>query len=158
VEVEDVLAGIAIAVGIVGIVVPLLPGSLLVGAAIVAWAAYVGGTTAWALAGAAVAVLLVGAVVKYAVPGRALKVQGIPNRTLASGAVLGVVGFFVVPVVGLLLGFVLGIYLSEVQRLGRQAAWPATKAALRAVGLSLLIEAVAAVLAAGLWLSAAIAT
>jgi uncharacterized protein YqgC (DUF456 family) len=158
VEIEDVLTGIAIAIGIVGIVVPLLPGSLLVGAAILAWAAYVGGTTAWLLAGSAVAVLLVGMVVKYAVPGRALKVQGIPGRTLAAGAVLGVVGFFVVPVVGLLLGFVLGIYLSEVQRLGRQAAWPATRAALRAVGLSLLIETVAAVVAAGLWLTAAVVT
>jgi uncharacterized protein len=158
VEIEDVLTGIAIAIGIVGIVVPLLPGSLLVGAAIVAWAAYVGGTTAWLLAGSAVAVLLVGMVVKYAVPGRALKVQGIPGRTLAAGAVLGVVGFFVVPVVGLLLGFVLGVYLSEVQRLGRQAAWPATRAALRAVGLSLLIETVAAVVAAGVWLTAAVVT
>ncbi len=157
-EIEDVLTGIAIAIGIVGIVVPLLPGSLLVGAAILAWAAYVGGTTAWLLAGSAVAVLLVGMVVKYAVPGRALKVQGIPGRTLAAGAVLGVVGFFVVPVVGLLLGFVLGIYLSEVQRLGRQAAWPATRAALRAVGLSLLIETVAAVVAAVLWLTAAVVT
>ncbi len=157
-EIEDVLTGIAIAIGIVGIVVPLLPGSLLVGAAILAWAAYVGGTTAWLLAGSAVAVLLVGMVVKYAVPGRALKVQGIPGRTLAAGAVLGVVGFFVVPVVGLLLGFVLGIYLSEVQRLGRQAAWPATRAALRAVGLSLLIETVSAVVAAGLWLTAAVVT
>jgi uncharacterized protein len=158
VETEDVLAGIAIAVGIVGIVVPLLPGSLLVGAAIVAWAAYVGGTTAWLFAAAAVAVLLTGTVVKYAVPGRNLKLQGIPNRTLVAGALVGFVGFFVVPVVGLLLGFVLGIYLSEAQRLGSQAAWPATKVALKAVGLSLLIETVAAVVAAGLWLAAAAST
>jgi NADH-quinone oxidoreductase subunit E len=33
--------------------------------------------------------------------------------------VLGIVGFFVVPVVGLLLGFVLGVYLAELARLGR---------------------------------------
>ena len=31
---------------------------------------------------------------------------------------LGIVGFFVVPVVGLLLGFVLGVYLAELARLG----------------------------------------
>jgi uncharacterized protein YqgC (DUF456 family) len=158
VEPEDLLAGLAIAVGIVGIVVPLLPGSLLVGGAIVAWAAYVGGATAWSLAGAAVAVLLVGAVVKYAVPGRNLRTQGVPGRTLAAGALFGIVGFFVVPVVGLVLGFVLGVYLSEVQRLGSRAAWPATKHALRAVGLALLIEALAAVLAAGLWLTGAALT
>jgi uncharacterized protein len=64
----------------------------------------------------------------------------------------------VVPVVGLVLGFVLGIYLSELQRLGGKAAWPATKVALKAVGLSLLIEAAAGLAAASLWLAGAVAT
>ena len=64
---------------------------------------------------------------------------------------LGVVGFFVVPVVGLFLGFVLGVYLAERRRLGAAGAWPSTKASLRAVGLSILIELVAGVLAAGTW-------
>ena len=53
---------------------------------------------------------------------------------------LGVVGFFVIPVVGLFVGFVLGIYLAERRRVGQADAWPSTKAALRAVGLSILIE------------------
>ena len=39
---------------------------------------------------------------------------------------LGVVGFFVVPVVGLFLGFVLGVYLAELRRVGAAAAWPST--------------------------------
>jgi hypothetical protein len=136
----------------------VLPGSVLVGAAIVAWAFAVGGSTAWLAASAALVALLVGTVVKYAVPGRQLRTRGIPNRTLAAGAVLGVVGFFVIPIVGLPIGFVLGVYLSELQRLGRSAAWPATQAALKAVGLSMLIETVAALLAAGFWLTGALAT
>jgi uncharacterized protein len=158
VQPADILAALAIAVGLVGIVVPILPGSLLIGGAALVWAWYVGGTAAWSLALAAVAVLLLGTVVKYAVPGRNLKAGGIPNRTLLAGGVLGIVGFFVVPVVGLVLGFVLGIYLSEVQRLGTQAAWPATKVAVKAVGVSLLIELAAGLCAAALWLVAAFTT
>jgi uncharacterized protein YqgC (DUF456 family) len=151
VDPEDLVAGLVIAVGLVGIVVPLLPGTLLVAAAILGWAAVVGETTGWLLAALALGVLVLGTVVKYAVPHRNLRTQGVPTRTLLAGAVLGVVGFFVVPVVGLPVGFVAGIYLSELQRLGRHAAWPATKAALKAVGLSMLIEILAARVAAAVW-------
>ncbi|GAA0316713.1 DUF456 family protein [Kineococcus aurantiacus] len=38
---------------------------------------------------------------------------------LLLGAVLGVVGFFAVPVVGLPLGFVLGVFLGELAGTGR---------------------------------------
>ncbi len=152
----DLVAGLAILVGLLGIVVPLLPGTLLVAAAVLGWAIAVGDPLGWSLGGAALLVLALGAVVKYAVPGRGLKAAGVPNRTLLLGAALGVVGFFVVPVVGLVVGFVLGIYLSEAQRLGRPAAWPATKVALRAVGLSILIEIAAALVAVALWVTAAV--
>jgi uncharacterized protein YqgC (DUF456 family) len=158
VEPEDALAGLAIVVGLAGIVVPILPGTVLVGLAVLAWAAYVGGSVAWTAAAVAVAVLGVGAVVKYALPGRDLKARGIPRSTLVVGGLLGIVGFFVVPVVGLFLGFVLGVYLAELRRVGRTRAWPATTAALRAVGFSMLIELVAALIAAAVWVAAATAT
>lgn len=61
------------------------------------------------------------------------------------------VGFFVVPVVGLFLGFVVGVYAAEHRRLGARLAWPSTRAALGAVGLALLIELAAAVVAASVW-------
>jgi hypothetical protein len=53
--------------------------------------------------------------------------------------------------VGLPLGFVLGVYLVEWQRLGRRAAGPATVHALRAVGLGIVIELTFGVLAAATW-------
>ena len=158
VQIEDVLAGVAIAVGLVGIVVPLLPGTLLVAVAVVVWAVAVGETPGWAAAGAALLVLGVGTVVKYLLPGRHLKSQGIPTRTLVLGGLLGVVGFFVVPVIGLPLGFVLGVYLSEAQRLGTEAAWPATRVTVKAVGASILIELAAGTTAAVLWFVGAVAT
>lgn len=144
----EVLVAIAIAVGLVGVLVPVLPGSLLVVGAILVWALEVGTGTAWAVFAVATAFVAAGAVVKYVVPGRRLQVHGIPNSTLVFGGVLGVVGFFVIPVVGLVIGFVLGVYLAELRRLGSSAAWPATKRALLAAGLSVMIELTACLLAA----------
>jgi hypothetical protein len=68
--------------------------------------------------------------------------------------VLAIVGFFVIPVVGFFIGFPLGVYLEESRRLGRHAAaWDSTREALRAMGLSILIELTATALAAGVWLA-----
>jgi uncharacterized protein YqgC (DUF456 family) len=154
----EVVVALAIAVGVVGVVVPVLPGSLLVLVAILVWAVQIGGGTAWAVFAVAAAVIALGSVVKYAVPGRRLKEVGVPGSTLVLGGVLGVVGFFVIPVVGLVVGFVLGVYLAELNRVGRAAAWPATKHALKAVGLSMLIELTACLLAAAVWVTGVVLT
>jgi len=151
VSLTEVVVGLVVLVGLVGIVVPVLPGSIAVAAAVVVWATEVGGRTAWTVAGVAVALLVVGAVVKYAVPGRRLKQSGVPTSTLLLGGAGAAVGFFVIPVVGLLVGFVAGIYLAERHRVGAAAAGPATVGALKAVGLGILIELVAGTLAAATW-------
>ena len=154
----EVLVALAIAVGLVGVVVPVLPGSLLVVGATLVWAIDLGSATAWTFFGACAGLVVVGAVVKYVVPGRRLQEAGVPSSTLLVGGVLGFVGFFVVPVVGLLIGFVLGVYLTELGRVGRSAAWPATKQALRAVGLSMVIELTASSLAAATWVVGVVVT
>lgn len=144
----DALAGLAILVGLVGIVVPVLPGVLLILVAVVVWAVVVGTGTAWAVAAVASAFLVVGAVVKYTVPGRRLQAAGVPRRTIVVGGLLGIVGFFVIPLVGLIVGFILGVYLAELQRVGQAQAWPSTWDAIKAVGLSILIELASGLLAA----------
>jgi uncharacterized protein YqgC (DUF456 family) len=158
VSLTEVAVAITIAVGLVGILVPILPGTLLVLAAILVWAAEVGSPTAWGVAAAAGVLLAVGTVVKYALPGRHLAGSGIPASTQWIGALGAVIGFFVVPVVGILLGFVVGVYAAEHRRVGSRLAWPSTRTALRAVGLSILIELTAAVLAAMVWAAGVVAT
>lgn len=157
-ETVDLLTGLAIAVGILGIAVPVMPGTALVAVSLVVWAAVVREPLAWGVAAAGLGLLTVGMVVKYAVPGRRLRRAGVPTRTLVAGGLAAVVGFFVVPVLGLVLGLVGGIYLAELLRLGRAQAWSSTRSALGAVGLSILIEASAALAAAGLWLFGAALT
>ena len=154
----EIVVALAIAVGLVGVVLPLLPGSLLVGAAVLVWALDTGGRTAWTAAAVALGLLLAGALLKYLVPGRRLGEAGVPARTLWAGGALGVVGFFVVPVVGLVLGFVLGVHLAERARVGGAAAGRSTVAALRAVGLSIAIEVLAGLLAAAAWATGVVLT
>jgi uncharacterized protein len=152
---RDLLVGLAILVGLVGVVVPVLPGLVLVLAAVVVWALERQDALGWTVLGVVVALFVVGQAAKYLVPGRRLKDAGIPGRTTLAGVLLGVVGFFVVPVLGLPIGFVLGIYLAERVRLGSHAlAWPSTGQALRAAGWSVLIELGTGLLMALTWLGA----
>jgi len=154
----EVLVALAILVGLVGVIVPILPGLVLVLAAILVWAISEGSATGWSVFAVAALLIVAGSVVKYAVPNRRLKTTGIPSSTTWFGVALGVVGFFVIPVIGLFIGFVLGVYVAEYRRVGGAAAWPSTKEALRAVGVSILIELAAGVLAALVWVAGVVAT
>ena len=154
----EVVVALVIVVGIAGVVVPVLPGSVLVVGAILLWAARTGTATGWVVFSVATALVMVGAVVKYVVPGRRLQDAGIPTSTMLLGGLLGVIGFFVIPVVGLVLGFVVGVYLAELRRVGSRDAWPATRHALAAAGLSLLIELTASMLAAATWVVGVVLT
>lgn len=154
----EVLVGVAILVGLLGIVVPVLPGALLIGGAVLGWALHVDTRAGWVVLLVAVGALLAGAVLKYLVPGRRLAEAGVPSRTLWVGAAVGVVGFFVIPVLGLLVGFVLGVYTAERARVGAAAAGPSTRAALRAAGVSILIELASGGVAAAAWVVGVVVT
>ena len=153
----DLVVGLVLLLGVAGVLVPVLPGSSLVLLAVLVWAAATASLPGWLVLAAVTTLLALGVALKYAVPGRRLRGAGVPQRTVVAGGVLGIVGFFVVRVVGLFLGFVLGVYLVEAQRVGPSLAWPSTRSALRAVGLSVLIELAAVLLASATWLAAAIA-
>jgi uncharacterized protein YqgC (DUF456 family) len=156
VHLTDLLWALLVAVGLVGIVLPVLPGTALVWSGVLGWAVTTGTTAGWSVLAGVTVLLGVGAVAKYALPGRRLTAAGVPRSTLVTGGLLGVVGFFVVPVVGLPLGFVLGVHAAEVRRVGPAAARGSTRAALGAAGLSLVVELGAGLLAASTWLVAAV--
>lgn len=139
------LCAVLIVIGMVGIVVPVLPGLLLTLAAVLIWAVSTGGTTAWVVFAVAALVYAVGVVAQFLIPGRRLKAQGVGLGTLLTAVVFAIIGFFVIPVIGAIIGFVLGIFVVEMSRSrDRAAAWTSTKAALRAIVHSMGIELVAA--------------
>lgn len=148
------LIGTAIAVGLVGIVVAVIPGLILVWAAVGTWAFLEQRFLGWVVFAIATVLTVVAMVGKFLIPGRRLEGAGVPRRSLFWGALLGFVGFFVVPVVGLPLGFVSGVYLAErLRQPGHRLAWRATVEAIKAVGLSILIELGAGLAIAGSWLA-----
>lgn len=152
-----VLIGLAMAIGLVGVVIPVIPGLLLVGLAGLGWAILADGAGPWIVFGLMVAVLLVGTIAKYVLPSRSLRQSGAPVSTLVLGAVGGIVGFFAIPVIGLLVGAVAGIYLGELRRLkDSKAAGRSTLSTLRAIGIGLVIELLAGVLAVAVWFVAVI--
>ena len=141
-----------ILVGMVGIVVPVIPGLLLCVAAVFVWALDAQTTLGWVIFGVSAVIYLGGVALQYAVPGRRLRDAGVRRTTLVLAVLLGVVGFFVIPVVGAPIGFVGGIFLVELgHSQDRSAAWVSTKAALRAVFLSMGIELLAALAIAVTW-------
>jgi uncharacterized protein YqgC (DUF456 family) len=150
---------VLILVGMVGIVVPVVPGLLLVLAAVLVWALDTGTALAWTVFGIAAVLWAAGLALQYAVPGRRLREAGVRRTTLVLAVLLGVVGFFVVPVIGGPIGFVVGIYLVELgHSRDSSTAWASTKSALRAVFTSMGIELLAALAIAttwvgGVWLS-----
>jgi uncharacterized protein YqgC (DUF456 family) len=149
------LAGLIVAVGIVGILLPILPGLILVLAGIAVWAVPRNDALGWWVLGIAVAIVVVGSIAKYLLPGRRMREAGVPTRSVVAGALLGIVGFFVIPVVGLFIGFPLGVFLAELARLHDSSkAWPSTRRALGAVGFSILLELATGLLAAGVWIGA----
>lgn len=154
----DIVCALLILAGTIGVVVPVLPGLLLSWLGVLVWALFSdAGFGRWIVLFVATFVALSGTAAKYFWPGRHLKQSGVPNLSIIVGGLLGIVGFFVVPIIGLPLGFVLGIWLAELGRLKEGGpAWRATVHAVKAVGLSILIELSAALVIGVTWVAGAV--
>jgi uncharacterized protein YqgC (DUF456 family) len=148
-----ILCGVGILVGVAGTVIPVLPGSILIGLSLLAWAIWGGaGTAGWVVFGIGLVFVLAGMAASAVLTGRKLKQHSIPGRSVVAGLVLGGVGMFIIPVVGLFLGFAAGLLLSELHRTRVfRAAVTTSWAALKATGLGLIVEFGLACLAASTW-------
>ncbi|MGD3111580.1 DUF456 domain-containing protein [Streptomyces sp. YGL11-2] len=153
-----VAVGLVMLLGVFGVLVPGIPGPLIVWAALLWWATTARASLAWAVLMAATAVLLLNQVLTWLLPSRSLRDAGAPYRTLFLAGVAGIAGFFLIPVVGVLLGSVGGLYALERLRLGSHGdARASTRTAMRAVGLSVLVELFACLVVMGAWVGALIA-
>lgn len=149
-----VVAGAMITLGILGLIIPVLPGLLLCLAGVLLWASDVDTGTSWTVFACCLVVAAVGWVVQFLVPNRRLKAAGVPGLAKLAGITGAIVGFFVIPYVGMFIGFPVGVFLAEQVRLrDAQRAWAATKAAVRAVLASIGIELAAAVLVSWIWVA-----
>lgn len=156
----ELLVALVMLVGVAGVVVPVLPGLVLVWAGGLAWVWLDGAGLARVVVGALLTVLLVvGTVAKYVLPARSATGAGAPRSTLLLGVVGSVLGFFLIPVVGVVVGGVGAVFLAELARLqDARTAWRSTWAVLRAVGIGMLVELTTAVLMLGTWVVAVLLT
>jgi uncharacterized protein YqgC (DUF456 family) len=149
------LVALAMAVGIAGTVLPVLPGLLLVWAAALVYGLAAGfGAIGWAAFALITAVALAGTAAGVVLPHRAAGASGASRWSVWFAFGVGVVGFFVVPVVGLPLGTVVGLLAAELVRTKEAgAAWRSTVATLKGFGLSTLVQLAAGLTMAVVWVA-----
>jgi uncharacterized protein len=151
--VEATVAAVVMALGLAGTLIPGLPGLPLI------WLAALG----YGLAGrfgvlglvamtAITALLAAGVTSKYVLASSRARTSGAPKSTILAGALCGFAGFFVVPVIGFVLGAVGGVLLAELRRVGSWArAWDSTREVVVGFGLGVLLEIAAGILMIVTW-------
>lgn len=141
--------GAAMAVGIAGTVIPVLPGLVLVwGAALLYGLASGFGWTGWAAMTLITALGVTGLVAAVRIPHRSAASIGRSGQLL--GLALAVAGFFLVPVVGAPVGFAVGVLLAA---WWRSREWPVAWAGTR-VTIKALLAASGVQLACGVGMAA----
>ncbi|MET8326488.1 DUF456 domain-containing protein [Streptomyces sp. NPDC005181] len=152
-----IAVGLVMLLGLVGVLVPGVPGQAIVWAAVLWWALTDRSPAAWGVLIGATALLLLNQALKPLLRPRRPRESGAPRKTLMLGGIAGIVGFFVVPVVGGIVGYVGAIYGAERLRLGSGGAARASlRSVMRATGYSVLVELFACLLVTGAWLGAVI--
>lgn len=113
-----IAVGLVILLGLVGVLVPGVPGQAMVWAAVLWWALTERTPAAWGVLIGATALLLLNQALKPLLRPRRPRESGAPRKTLMLGGIAGIVGFFVLPVVGGIVGYVGAVYGAERLRLG----------------------------------------
>jgi uncharacterized protein YqgC (DUF456 family) len=154
------LVGVAMAVGLVGTIVPVVPGLALIWAGALGFGIAEGfdGPGAFVF-GVVTLIGLGGEVAGVVLPKRAAGTAGAGGWSLLLGVALALAGFFLVPVVGLPLGGALGIYVGEHLRTrDPHLAWRATAATLKGFGLAAIAQFASGLTMVLLWLGWVIVT
>ena len=140
-----VLVAAVMVIGIAGTVLPILPGLWVIWAAAAVYGVVAGlGTGGWIALAAITALAVAGTASAVYLPQRTAASVGVPwwGQLIALGC--AVAGFFIVPVVGVPLGFVVGILVTTIVRERHvagalNATWATLKAMLLASGVQFTI-------------------
>jgi uncharacterized protein len=149
---------IVMLIGLLGVFVPVMPGLLVVWAASVGTTLWVGAdAVGWAVAGVLTLLFGLGTAATVYLPARQGRRGGAPASSLLAALAGAVVGFFVIPVLGFLVGALGAFLVAEQLRLGEWGpAWSSTGALVRAYGIGVLVELVLGLTMIAVWAGAVI--
>ena len=149
----EIFVALLMLAGLVGTIIPYFPGILLILAGALGWAVLGDvGRTGWVAFGVLAAIGVTGMVLSTLLSVRMAAGRGAPRWILGVGLLGVIVGFFVIPVVGALIGGPIAILLAEFYRVrDLDQAWALTVRALKGVGLGILVEFVTAVFLIAIW-------
>jgi len=141
------VVGLVMLVGVAGTFLPVLPGLFLIWAAGIGYGLVVGfDLVAWVAIIASTGLLGLGLYLNVRIPQKSAAAAGLGIPAQLFGLALAVVGFFVVPIVGFPLGFVLGVFVVRYRSTrDTSRAWSSTTKTIGAI-----IRASAAQAACGL--------
>jgi uncharacterized protein YqgC (DUF456 family) len=154
-----VVVAIVMVIGVGGTVLPILPGLWLIGAAALGYGLFGGfGAVGWVAMALITGLAVAGTASGVYLPQRKAASIGVPWWGQLASLVCAVAGFFIVPVIGAPLGFVVGILLVTLARERNfqgalTATWATLKSMLMASGLQFAVGlAMVAVWVLWVWL------
>lgn len=148
-----VVVAVLMAVGIAGVVLPGVPGLGLMWVGALGFG-LVGGFAlgGWSAFAIITVLTLVGTGLGLWLPKRATESAGVPRQTIWWGVAGAIIGFFVIPVLGVIIGGTAGVFLAELNRRRDAAkAWEAAWRTLTGFGLGAVAQVIVGVVIAGTW-------
>lgn len=137
-----VVTAVCIATGIVGTVLPVVPGLVLAWAGVIVYGLLTEfGPVGWVVVGLETLLLALATYASFRVPVKVGAGRGVSRMAMAGGAAGAILGFFLIPIAGVVAGGVTGVFLVELARRGSApVAWTSTKGALVAFGWSAAVQ------------------
>lgn len=147
-----IIAGLLLVVSALGTIFPVLPGSLLTIGTLLGWGWLLGSGASWWAAGLGMAIALLGWSASAVLTGKKLKEHQIPKGSILFAVVGAIAGAFLIPVIGMFVGFAVGLFAGEsVRRREVSGALGSSWAALKAMGLGIVVEFGCVLLASSIW-------
>ena len=148
-----ILVGVVMVVGLAGTIVPVLPGLTVLWAAALVYGLVVGFGPIGIVVMVLLSVILVVSVVKGVVLPKKMAEGSDVSRWSQLVALVGaIIGFFIIPVVGIIVGALVGLLFAEYANHRHfEPAWVSTKAVAKGFGLSALVDIALGMLMIGTW-------
>lgn len=148
-----IIISLSMLVGLVGVAVPVVPGILILWVAALVYGLAVGfGPLGWLV----MLVMTLGVAASFIagviLPKQAADKAGAAGYSQLAGLVGAVIGFFVIPIVGLLVGAMIGVLVSEyLWARDFDKAWNATKGVALGFGKSALVDMALGLIMVAFW-------